>query len=590
MAEANGRRMSEMGWGSDAIAALLRDLNFGYVALNPGASYRGLHDSLVNYNGNENPQMLLCLHEEHAIAMAHGYAKVTGKPLLTIVHSNVGLMHASMAIFNAYCDRMPIVILGATGPVDANKRRPWIDWIHTAQDQAALVRPFIKWDDQPASVPAALESIVRAWQYAQMLPCAPVYVCLDSGLQESKLDEPVVMPDLSRFVVPDRAFPSPHDVDRALALLKGAKNPVILAGRVSRRLDDWNRRVAFAEALNAKVVTDNKSAASFPTDHPLHAGPAGKSLEPGQKEAMKAADVILNLDFNDFGGALRQAFGRANPTAKIITTSLDRYVHNGWSMDHQTLPPADIDIVSDPDAFVEAAITALGISGVPEPAAPKKPLGERLPPPAEGRISLATLARAIHDATTDRDVCYMRLPLGMHSEHYTFRHPLDHLGADGGGGIGSGPGMAVGAALALRGTGRMPIAILGDGDFLMANTAFWTAVGNAIPMLVIIANNHSYFNDEVHQEKVAITRGRPVERKWIGQRIEGPIPDIAGMARAQGAVGFGPVTKLVDLDAIIAEAVKEYDLGKVVVVDVLVNQGYDVGVGTAVPTTTERFE
>src|SRR3989454_6138917 len=131
-------------WGSDAIAAMLRALDIPYLALNPGASYRGLHDSIVNYLGNTRPQMLLCLHEESAVAIAQGYAKVSGRMMGAVVHSNVGLMHASMAIFNAWCDRMPMLVLGATGPWDAAKRRPWIDWIHTASDQAALVRDYTK--------------------------------------------------------------------------------------------------------------------------------------------------------------------------------------------------------------------------------------------------------------------------------------------------------------------------------------------------------------------------------------------------------------------------------------------------------------
>src|SRR5688572_804656 len=150
------------GFGSDVVADTLRALDIPYVALNPGASYRGLHDSLVNYLGNERPQMLLCLHEESAVAIAHGYAKVTGRAMGAIVHSNVGLMHATMAIFNAWCDRMPVIVLGATGPVDAVKRRPWIDWIHTARDQGALVRGYVKWDDQPASPGAAREALLRA--------------------------------------------------------------------------------------------------------------------------------------------------------------------------------------------------------------------------------------------------------------------------------------------------------------------------------------------------------------------------------------------------------------------------------------------
>ena len=167
---------AEPAWGSDTMAQAVRNLGFKYVALNPGASFRGFHDSLVNFLGNRDPQMILCLHEDHAVSIAHGYAKAAGEPMAVVLHSNVGLMHGSMGIFNAFCDRVPVMVLGATGPVDAAKRRPWIDWIHTAQDPGGRIRDFIKWDDQPASVEAAIESIYRANKIARTAPCGPVYV------------------------------------------------------------------------------------------------------------------------------------------------------------------------------------------------------------------------------------------------------------------------------------------------------------------------------------------------------------------------------------------------------------------------------
>ena len=202
------------GFGSDVVADALRAIDIPYIALNPGASYRGLHDSLVNYLGNERPQMLLCLHEESAVAIAHGYAKVTGKAMAAAVHSNVGLMHATMAIFNAWCDRMPMVILGATGPVDAVKRRPWIDWIHTARDQGALVRGYTKWDDQPASPAAAREAVLRANWIANTAPRGPTYVNLDAEMQESKLAEPVPPIDAKRFMPPVESA-APAELDQA---------------------------------------------------------------------------------------------------------------------------------------------------------------------------------------------------------------------------------------------------------------------------------------------------------------------------------------------------------------------------------------
>src|SRR5580692_4508156 len=259
-------------FGSDVVAETLRALDIPYIAVTPGASYRGLHDSIVNYLGNSTPQMLLCVHEESAVAIAHGYAKVTGNAIAAAVHSNVGLQHATMAMFNAWCDRMPVLVLGATGPVDAVKRRPWIDWIHTARDQGALIRGYTKWDDQPASPGASREALLRGTWIANTVPMGPVYINFDAEMQEAKLAEPLPPIDVARFM-PQVSTGAPADLlQKAAAMLKSAKQVVILAGRASRSEEAWNARVALAEALHASVVTDLKIGASFPTDHPLHAG------------------------------------------------------------------------------------------------------------------------------------------------------------------------------------------------------------------------------------------------------------------------------------------------------------------------------
>src|SRR6187401_42160 len=235
------------GFGSDVVADALRATDIPYIALNPGASYRGFHDSLVNRLGNERPQMLLCLHEESAVAIAHGYAKVTQRMLGVVLHSNVGLMHATMAIFNAWCDRVPMLLLGATGPVDAKARRPWIDWIHTAADQGALIRDYTKWDDQPGSVGAALDALAHAVQLSATPPYAPVYVNLDAGLQEEELAKAPRMPDVARFTPPALLRPDRRTLADAVARLLVAKRPVIRMGRVSRSEADWAARVALAE-------------------------------------------------------------------------------------------------------------------------------------------------------------------------------------------------------------------------------------------------------------------------------------------------------------------------------------------------------
>jgi thiamine pyrophosphate-dependent acetolactate synthase large subunit-like protein len=570
-----------MGWGSDAVAAMLRALDLKYAALLPGASYRGLHDSIVNYLGNDDPEMILCLHEEHTVAIAHGYAKVAGKPMLAIVHSNVGLMHATMAIFNAFCDRVPVLILGANGPADAARRRPWIDWIHTTQDMGALVRSYTKWDDTPGSPAAALESLLRAYQVACALPTGPTIVFLDTELQEQKLAAPLALPPVEKFAPPEPPAPAAADVKRVLAVLKGAKAAVIMAGRCTRTIESWDARVALAEALNARVVTNYMSGAMFPTDHPLYLGQSRGKTASG---ALREADVILDLDSIDLAGTLKSVSGGTAITAKVISASMDRYVHNGWSMDYQALPALDINLAVPPDALVTALLAELG-NPKRRPASSNGTAPRRATAANEAsatEIGIDAFSRAVSDAVAGEEICFTRLPLGVNEGDFVFHHPLDFIGGDGGGGIGSGLGNAVGSALALRGTSRIPVCMTGDGDFLMGNTALWTAVHSSIPLLVIVANNRSYYNDEVHQERMAVVRSRPVERKWIGQRIDDPPPDLAGFARVQGAIGIGPITDRNGIGPAIAEGLKHVKHGKVCVIDVIVLPEYSAGVGPGV--------
>jgi thiamine pyrophosphate-dependent acetolactate synthase large subunit-like protein len=569
-------------FGSDVVADALRALDIPYIALNPGASYRGFHDSLVNYLGNERPQMLLCLHEESAVAIAHGYAKVTGRAMAAAVHSNVGLMHATMALFNAWCDRMPMVVLGATGPVDAVKRRPWIDWIHTARDQGALIRGYTKWDDQPASPIAAREAVLRAGWIANTAPRGPTYVNLDAEMQESKLPEPVANIDAQRYM-PSMTSGAPADAVIAAAdLLRGAKHPVILTGRVSRDLDAWNARVALAERLGARVVTDLKVGAAFPTDHPLHAGAPGTIAPvPEAAEAIRTADVILSLDWVDVAGTLKHAGGAAN--AKIVQVTVDHHLHNGWSMDYQSLPPVDVFIACEPDAAVPALLAALGAGK--SQAVPSRNAAQ--PKSTDASFTVDRLAMALREAVGKRACTLTHVTLGWNGALWPFRHPLDFLGGDGGGGVGGGPGISVGAALALKGSGRLAVAVCGDGDFMMGVTALWTAAHYRIPLLIVVANNRSFFNDELHQERVARMRNRPVENRWVGQRISEPDIDIAGIARAQGAQGFGPVTAIADMSAIFAKAIAAVESGAVAVVDVRVEPGYTATMTAAMSRKSE---
>lgn len=570
-----------MTFGSDAIARTLRSLDIPYIALNPGASYRGLHDSIVNYLCNENPQLLLCLHEEHAVAIAHGYAKVTGKPMLAAVHSNVGLMHATMAVFNAWCDRVPLILLGATGPVDAAHRRPFIDWIHTAKDQGLLVRHYTKWDDQPASVEAAQESIMRAAWIAQTEPKGPVYINLDTELQENLLEEAPPALNPGRFVPDSPAGLQPDQVARAAGLLADAKRPVILIGRVSREETDWKNRLALVEHLNARVVTHRKLGAVFPTDHPNAAGAPTSFLDAESTAAIAEADVILSLYWPDLAGTVKTACGRVDPDKKIINVSTDHYVHNAWSMDHQALPAVDIHLPGDPDEMVSALIEKFGVMASSKPVDGTPPRVDRPQSVEPDRMTMSELAACVRSKTRDRKVTLLHVPTSWNSADWQFRHPMDYVGSDGGGGIGAGPGISVGAALALLGTDRFPVSLCGDGDYLMGVTALWTAVHYRVPMLMVVANNQSFYNDEVHQQKVAKARNRPVENKWIGQRMADPEISLSQLAEAQGAMGLGPARSWDELDTMLEAAIAHVDGGGVAVIDARVIPGYTKAVQDA---------
>jgi thiamine pyrophosphate-dependent acetolactate synthase large subunit-like protein len=560
-----GKADEKVAWGSDIAAQMLRRFGIPYISLNPGASYRGLHDSLVNHLGNETPGILVCLHEDHSVAIAHGYAKATGEPMACVLHSNVGLLHGMMSLFNAWCDRVPMIVLGATGPVAAEKRRPWIDWIHTSRDQGAYIRSIIKWDDQPTSPDALVESMCRANLLTRSAPTAPVYVCLDAGLQESRLDKEPEWPDVSRFMPAEPARPAKSALDRAVELLSRAQRPVIMFGRGSRNSEYWQPRIRLAERLGASVVTDLKQGAMFPTDHPAHFTPPFNVLGQDARELLCEADVILALDWMDLGGALRQAKSVGKVSGKIVSCTLDHNLHTGANMEYQALPPMDVTMASTGDAVVAELVDALG-------AGRKDPWKAKVAPKARkangAGISMDQIATTLRDQFNDpENVTFCTLGRGWPIDLWPFRNGMAYLGKDGGGGLGSGPGLSVGSAVALQRQGRYAISMLGDGDFCMGATAIWTAARHRIPLLVLINNNRSYFNDELHQENVARTRGREVKNRWIGLRMEDPVPDIAKLAEAQGAVGIGPVTQAADVKAAIERGVDVLKKGGVCVID-----------------------
>ena len=579
---AGGRTASSGGantlWGSDVIANALSEQDVPYACLNPGASYRGLHDSIVNYLGNKSPKMIVCLHEEHAVGIAHGYAMVTNKPLIAIVHSNVGLMHASMGVFNVWCNRAPMVLIGATGPVDAMKRRPWIDWIHTSADQGALVRNYTKWDDQPGSAGAAVESIRRAFQIAQTRPCGPVYVNLDAAIQESAIDEAPKVEPVKRFRPAPEVAPARAQVEAAVKALAEAKSPLILSGRCTRSEEGWKKRVELAEWIGARVITSSKDPASFPTTHPSYAGEIPWRLRPNILELVKGSDCILCLDWLDVGGTINQAFppgSGKSPT--VINVSNDHVIHNGWSMDYEILPATDVWLPVTSEAGVDALLEALAKANVARKPRMTRAVPKVAPPErTSGAYGVADLARHFALAAEGEKISIICRSLGWPPNANTIEHPLDFLGSNGGGGLAAGPSMAVGAALALRDKhpGRLPVAILGDGDYMMGASALWSASNQDVPLLVIVANNRSYFNDEEHQRHIAHDRHRPEENAHIGQRIEGPAPDLVLTAKAQGGWDGETVTRIEDLPAALKRGIAAVKSGKRWLIDAIVAPEY----------------
>jgi benzoylformate decarboxylase len=577
----------QMKWGSDVAAEVARRLDLKYIALVPGASYRGFHDSIVNYLGNTNPQMVICLHEEHAVSIADGYGKVTEEPMAVALHANVGLMHASMPIFNAWCDRTPMIIFGATGPVDAHRRRPWIDWIHTSKDQASIVRDYTKWDDQPASPQAVVESVLRANQITRSVPYGPVYICLDAGLQESPLTEAISIPDAARFAPPPPPAAPRDSVTKALKAIDKAKFPLILMGRVSRKQGDWDRRVRFAETIGAAVLTSSNDPAAFPTTHPLHF--AAPCLRPSKAATalIEKSDLIISLDWLDLAGVLRLSLGTAqtqDPADKtILHCSVDSIRTNGWSMDHQALAAVDVPIFADPDQFVAQMLEELDAKKTAKvKTRPEmknlahwnnEPIAKSSP--ARGQpMTLWDMAMTIREFAKKRSVTFARLPIGWPGEAYEFDGPLSFLGNDGGGAVGTGPGHTIGAALALKDTNRLTIGILGDGDYLMGVSALWSASHFDIPVMIVVADNRSYFNDEMHQERVAQMRSRPAQNRWIGQRIDDPRVDLVAMARAQGFDSEEPVSTTEALAKALKRGAEIVAKGGRYFIDSVVQPGY----------------
>lgn len=548
-----------MEYGSDLIVELMRRCGVEYAALNPGATFRGIHDSLVNYAGNRNPELVLCTHEEIAVAVAHGYAKAAHRPMVALVHDVVGLQHASMAIFNAWCDREPVLVVGGTGPMDAAQRRPWIDWVHTAHLQANLVRDYVKWDDQPASLAAIPESFLRAYRLATQEPQGPVYLCYDAALQEARLEEPVRIPDPDRYLRSTRLAPEDGAVDQLAEWLVEADFPVLLADRVGRNPSAVPALVELAELLGAAVV-DTGRRHNFPADHPLDCSDA-------KEEVLGRADFVLALEVYDLYGALRAPVDRTTRQARPLLRQDVRVAHvtvgdlhaRAWVHDVNQMQPTDLTVVADTSVtlpvLVERVRRRLGATPGASAREDRKRFVEEVHRRARERagrvlqerwadrpISLARLAYEVGQAIREHPWQLANGRLGGWPRRlWPFREPDCFLGYNEGAGLGYGMGVSLGACLANRSTGRLVVNLQSEGDFLYTPGALYTASAHRLPVLVVLVNNRSYYNDEEHQEEVARARGRPVENKGVGIRLDDPDVDYRRLAESFGVYAEGRV-------------------------------------------------
>jgi acetolactate synthase-1/2/3 large subunit len=565
-----GRRKAE--FVSDLVADLLGELGVRYLAITPGSSFRGLHDSIVNYGGNADPQIVLCLHEEIAVAAAHAYAKATGSVGVAAVHDLVGLMHATMAVYDAWCDGSPVLLLGGGGPADAAVRRG-IDWIHSASSQASLVRDYVKWDDEPMSAQALVRAVARGHQLAAAAPAGPVYVTLDMELQERPLTTPVELPSNAAWrALPVIAAPE-GTVERAADLLWQAERPVVVAGTMAFDPSATGDLVGLAELLGAACL-DDTNAVAFPTAHPLNLS--------GDADSLRAADAVLAVDVRDTA-ALR---AQCAPDTALIDVSLRQLRLRGWSHVGGAAAETTVDITAEPREGTRQLLATLRRRAREE--------ADRGPRDARRRelehrhtalrvrqqeelrlrwddvpISPERLVAEVWNAVQDRDwLLTLRNTRSWLDGTWNFAGAGQWLGHSGGGGVGYGPGAIVGGAFAARDRGQTAVAIVGDGDLQMGVAALWTLVHYRIPTLIVVNNNCSFFNDEQHQESVAVARGRPPANAWIGVRMTDPETDFAALARAYGAWAEGPVVEPDALGDALRAALDHVDRGEVAVVDV----------------------
>lgn len=569
--------------GSDFMVDVIKTLDLDYVAANPGSSFRSLHESVVNYGGNRKPELLTCLHEESSVAIAHGYAKAAGKPMMVMAHGTVGLQHAAMGLYNAWCDRVPVFVVAGNG-LDATKRRAGTEWYHSVQDAATMVRDFVKWDDQPGSLQHFAESAVRAYRIATTPPMEPVLLMADIELQEGEIEHPdeLAIPKLTppRFPVGDAGA-----LAEAAKWLVNAKAPVILADRAVRSQEGVVRLTALAEALGAPVV-DLGARMNFPSRHPL-------CLTDARRAIVRDADVVLLLEvadpfgqFNAISDPHKEHRRLGRKDVKIIGISMaDAYIRANYQ-DFQRFMPIDLPIIGDAEATLPALTEAVQRASSADQrqafAARTRKLAEDqqklvqqaknaaavgwdLSPISTPRLAMETW-NAIKNEPWSLAVSD-RIPWARRLWPTTDYHQM--LGGAGGQGVGYGVGGALGVALANRDKGRFTVTFQPDGDLLYAPGVLWTAAHHKIPILYVMHNNRAYHQEVMHLQRMAALHDRRPDQAWIGNAIRNPDIDFALLARAHGVWSEGPISDPAALGPALQRAVAVVKSGAPALLDVV---------------------
>ncbi len=572
--------------GSDFMVDVIKSLGFEYVCANPGSSFRGIHESIINYGGNKSPEFITCCHEESSVGMAHGYAKVEGKPLAVLAHGTVGVQHAAMAVYNAYCDRVPVyLILGNI--IDATKRVPGVEWAHSVQDAAAMVRDFTKWDDLPISLTHFAESAVRAYKIAMTPPTLPVVLVADGDLQETPIsaDAKMHIPKLAHVAPPQGDTGAVTEVAR---LLVAAENPVILADRMARTPAGLAHLIELAEALQSPVV-DLGGRMNFPTRHPLNQSDRSRAL-------ISDADVVLGLEVADFYGALhnyrdqieRTSRSLTRPNAKLVSiNSNDLYIKGNYQ-DFQRYPEVDVAIAADAEATLPSLTEAVKRLTNDDRKRAFQDRGSRLQAAHQqslerardaaafawdaSPISTARLSAEVWAQIKDQDWSLVSATTFLShwpQRLWAFDKHYQYLGTAGGYGIGYGAPAAVGAALANRKYGRLTVNIQTDGDLMYAPGVLWTAAHHGIPLLTIMHNNRAYHQEVMQVQIMADRHSRGVANCGIGTTITAPNIDYAKLAQSMGVWGEGPISDPKDLGPAIRRALDVVKRGEPAMLDVV---------------------